>query len=217
MRAGWLSGLALFAIASASVLACTFIVDGQFKDFSGTCQISGIGNNVCGQCVARKCQTKIDGLCTSSRVTSDITSCVQNPAPGRNWNCSGLVSPAALDASVTAAETDLNHCVAACTNECLTCTTIDAGSGVCGSCITQHCAPLLNGNDGCCDNSTVSEGIAKCTAPVNPSCSEFRKIVGSVLDSGTDARPTPVFRTCKDDGADEFAQCVLTNCDTQCP
>ncbi len=216
MRAPWLRGAVLFVIASASVLACTFIVDGQFKDFSATCQISGIGNNVCGQCVARKCQTKINNLCTSSRVTSNVTSCVQNPAPGRDWNCAGLIGPSALDASsITPAEDDLNHCVSACTNECLTCTSIDAGTGPCGSCIMQHCAPLLNGNDGCCDDSTVSQGIAKCVATVNPSCSEFRKIVGGVLDSG--AEGGPVFESCKRSSAEEFAQCVVTNCDNECP
>jgi hypothetical protein len=57
-------------------------VDGQFKDFSGTCQISGIGNNVCGQCVARKCQTNINGLCTNSAAPARFCcrSCIPSPA-----------------------------------------------------------------------------------------------------------------------------------------
>jgi hypothetical protein len=214
MRGGW-SGLGLFAIAAVSVVACTFIVDGEFKDFSGTCQISGIGDNVCGRCIAQNCQSNINGLCTNDSVTSSVTTCVQNPAPGRNWNCASLMSPSTLDASVSADINDLNHCTAGCLDKCLTCTTIDAGTGACGTCIMRNCGPLLNGLDGCCDNTTVSEGIAKAVGTTNPSCSPFRVIYNEAADSGVDGA-TPVFTSCKSSGAQEFAKCVVEGCPSQC-
>jgi len=130
------AGLLLFGLASASVIACTFIVDGEFKDFGATCQLSGLTQTDCGRCLSSKCQSKIDAVCTSTSLTGNVAECAQNPAPGRNWNCSNLMGDAALHLQTPGPGQDaLNQCSAQCMTECTKCTTIDAGTGACGQCI----------------------------------------------------------------------------------
>jgi hypothetical protein len=215
-------GLLLFALASASVIACTFIVDGEFKDFGSTCQISGLNDNVCGQCMAKSCQAKIDALCTNASTVSNIQSCAQNPNPGNEWNCSNLIGDAALSSSgVSAQQNDLNHCISDnCTDACTTCTSVDYGTGACGSCIKASCGARLNGNDGCCENTGVTGGIAKAVAAVNPGCGDFMDIVGPVWaeqDASADSGQHDAgFETCKQSSAQDFANCVVTSCAAQC-
>jgi hypothetical protein len=212
-----LGGLALFALASASVIACTFIVNGEVKDLSGTCQIGALNDNACGQCVAQHCQANVDSVCTNDTIIGDLKSCVQNPSPGSagggTWGCEQFIGDAALSTpSNNAAGDSLRHCVAnncVANDACKTCTIVDAGTSACGKCINTSCGAMLKqlGDNYCCSGS-VNAAIGECVAQSQPHCVTF-------LSEWEGGAPTDASTS----GCTEaqFAYCVVTNCQQDCP
>ena len=202
---------ALLAVVTISIAACTLIVDNQEKGLSGTCTPQHAGDNVCGQCAVAHCQGEINAVCAANigspgEELSNLESCIADPSPGSNWSCAPVIGDAALTSTtITQTQNQMRHCLANnCTAACTTCTSIDAGTGQCGSCITSNCNHLLNGNDGCCEVSEVATGIANCTAPVNANCQAIRD-AGAIPEASMGCT------------FEQFAQCVVSNCSSQCP
>jgi hypothetical protein len=199
------------AIALTAIAACTLIVDGQFKGYSDTCQIPHIADNLCGQCVAKNCQSEINANCADQghTIVDSLSSCMQDPSPGSGFegnNCDQFLRDASVFAQNSGqsdSQFNLRTCVyGACQAQCRTCVDIDAGTSACGSCIMSNCSAMLSGENGCCNNTNVSSGIAECTDPHVPKCTT---LAGLANDGGS-CSGSEGCNPCA------FAQCVYDHC-----
>jgi hypothetical protein len=215
----------VLAAAAASVVACTLIVDAEWKDYGPNCQIPNIGDNVCGQCVTSNCQAQINANCSDqgNSLASSLQSCVRDPSPSDNGGsyCTQFLTEAgvfAQNTSQTDSQFNLRVCIYnACQTPCHTCVDIDAGGAACGGCIMTHCGGLLSGPLGCCGSNDVTQGIAECTDPHVPKCNTFSGKVAADFDAGDgEAAPPQTNYDCTHSTTScdscAFAHCVVTNC-----
>jgi hypothetical protein len=204
----WVRGGAFAAVAIGMVTACSFLVDGEWKDLSDTCQLPHAGDNACGTCITTSCQAQINANCldNGNSLATSLSGCMQNPGFALDTtSCSDFLDDASVNQTgQSPSQFALRSCVAAkCEEKCTDCYDIDAGSETCGLCIMQSCGAMLNGRSGCCGNSEVRSGIAECTDPVTPQCPTFFR-------DGKDAGYTDADPFCE--GDQNFAVCVFQSC-----
>jgi hypothetical protein len=207
--------LLMVGLVAGSAAACTLWVDNQFKGYTSSCQLPNANDNVCGQCGTAHCQGLINTTCGQGSVTDDLNSCFADPSYPQdqtNWFCQNYFDDAALnDPSLEPDAAALRHCIHDhCGTECSTCTDFEAGTGECGDCLRDACAPIMNGIGGCCTDPDIATGMAACGSSVNHSCSAFLDYEGGFDEAGPPEAGQPGFCIYA------FSTCVQANCGPAC-
>lgn len=216
--------VALAIVLACALLACTLIVDNQFKDFGSSCKLPGANDNACGTCVTKNCQAQVDTNCSNPQesIIGSLATCIEDPSPGSSpgeSRCSSFLDDASVTANGQApSQFQLRLCVASlCGDDCRKCIDVDAGTSACGQCIMANCGKRLDGVEGCCNNGTVLGWIQQCT-DVNPElavCGDIDDLAdaGTQEDGGFVERDSG-FAECN---THNFAVCVYDHCIQQGP